>query len=80
MGIGNIGIKQDLMLRTDERGAFTTPLPPGFYDVFVSSPAFSPACRKIRIGKGAVVNLEERLPFSDIVCNELCESIGAVEP
>jgi hypothetical protein len=75
MRIGNVGIKHDLLLKTDERGAFTTLLPPGFYDVFVSSPAFSPACRKIRIGKGAVVNVEERLPVSIIVMNELTYKI-----
>ncbi len=74
-GIGNVGIKQDLMMKTGERGAFTTQLAPGFYDVFVSSPAFSPACRKIRIGKGAVVNVEERLPVSIIVMNELAYKI-----
>ncbi len=77
-GIGNVGIKQELMLKTDERGAFTTELAPGFYDVFVSSPAFSPACRKIRIGNGAVVNFDERLPVSDIVINELADQITAV--
>ena len=80
MRIGNVGIKQDLVLKTDERGAFTSSVPPGFYDVFVSSPAFSPACRKIRIGKGAIANVEERLPVSNIVLNELGESIGTVVP
>jgi hypothetical protein len=79
-GIGNIGIKQDLFLKTDKEGAFTAQLPPGYYDVFVSSPAFSPACRKIRIGKGAAVNFAERLQVSELILEQLAHPMGAAQP
>ena len=39
----NVGISEDLILLTDEAGKFSTELPSGFYDLFVSSAAFSPA-------------------------------------
>src|SRR5437870_814780 len=44
----NLGIRADLAIRTKEDGTFNTDLPPGFYDVFVAAPAFTPTCRKIR--------------------------------
>jgi hypothetical protein len=34
----NIGIKADLSIRTKDDGTFTIDVPPGFYDVFASSP------------------------------------------
>src|SRR5215475_8798307 len=46
----NIGIKKDLIIKTDEKGSFTADLPWGFYDVFFSAMAFTPTCRKIRVG------------------------------
>lgn len=48
--------KSDILLRTNSLGEYSTALPPGFYDVFVSSGGFSPMCRKvwIREGKTAV--------------------------
>src|SRR5580704_19046190 len=44
----NIGIKKDLVLTTDKKGKFTAEVPPGYYDLFVASPGFLPASRKIR--------------------------------
>src|SRR5258707_1350114 len=46
-GVGlysNVGIKEDLVVRTGANGNFSVNLPSGFYDVFVSSPAFTPVC------------------------------------
>ncbi len=39
----NIGIKDDLIIKTDEKGTFAAELPSGFYDVFFSAMAFTPA-------------------------------------
>jgi hypothetical protein len=55
----NVGIKEDLVIRTTGDGTFKVDLPPGFYDVFVAAMAFSPTCRKIRINQGQ--NLEVAL-------------------
>lgn len=56
----NVGIKEDIRVKTDTVGEFSTSLPPGFYDLFVSSSGFTPSCRKVRIkaGKPAVYNFK----------------------
>lgn len=43
------GLDHDLAFQTDERGAYSVELPPGVYDVFVSSPAFYPSCSKLLV-------------------------------
>ncbi len=45
----NIGIKADLSIGTKDDGTFTADLPPGFYDIFVAAPAFTPTSLKIRM-------------------------------
>ena len=45
----NVGLASDLVLHTDSLGHFSTRIPPGFYDVFVSSMAFTPQCTKIDV-------------------------------
>jgi hypothetical protein len=45
----NVGIKEDREVTTDTNGEFEVCLPWGFYDMFVSAPAFSPYCQKIRV-------------------------------
>ncbi|HYX53043.1 MAG TPA: carboxypeptidase-like regulatory domain-containing protein [Candidatus Limnocylindrales bacterium] len=47
----NIGVAQDLVLETDKTGHAKIELPPGFYDVFVAAPAFTPQAFKIRVKK-----------------------------
>jgi hypothetical protein len=44
----NLGIPEDRFLKTDTHGAFYAELPPGFYDILVTAPGFSPECRKIQ--------------------------------
>ena len=39
----------DLVGNTDKFGKFWTEIAPSLYDVYVSSPAFSPACKKVRV-------------------------------
>jgi hypothetical protein len=48
----NVGGKNDIVLQTNSRGEYSTKLPAGFYDVFVSAGGFSPNCRKVRIHEG----------------------------
>jgi hypothetical protein len=67
----NIGIKEDRELISDARGLFSTELPPGFYDVFVSPMAFSPDCRKIRMINGSAADYNPRLKVSTLITKEL---------
>jgi hypothetical protein len=41
----NVGLREDLNIRVDKTGICSVEVPPGFYDVFVSSPAFEPFCK-----------------------------------
>jgi hypothetical protein len=72
----NVGIKEDLVVRTGQDGGYAVNLPSGFYDVFISSPAFSPLCRKIRI-KDRVVTFDARLPADPLVVDELGTRVEA---
>ena len=39
----------DLVVTSDKNGEFVLKVDPGFYDIFVSAPAFSPQCTKINV-------------------------------
>ena len=67
----NIGIRRDLITKTDDKGGFAVELPPGFYDVFVSATAFTPACRKIRVGAAPTDIAMFRLNVDPLVGKEL---------
>ena len=71
----NIGIKKDLVLTTDENGSFAAELPSGFYDLFVSATAFTPACRKIRLNGIATSEPGFRLKADPKVVSELGDRI-----
>jgi hypothetical protein len=71
----NVGIKADLVLTTDKKGTFAAELPPGFYDLFVSAMAFTPACRKIRLTGIAASEPKFRLKPDPKVTKELGERI-----
>jgi hypothetical protein len=73
----NIGIKEDRVVISDAKGQFSTELPPGFYDVFVSATAFSPDCRKIRINKGRAEDYNPRLKVSALVTSELGDKFSS---
>jgi hypothetical protein len=59
--LSNVGIKEDLIVRTGRDGSFSIDLPSGFYDVFVSSPSFTPVCRKIRILERKTVTFQSSI-------------------
>jgi hypothetical protein len=78
--LSNVGIKEDATVRTGTDGSFSIDLPSGFYDVFVSSPAFTPVCRKIRIRDRNTVTFNARLPLDGLVSNELGFHVQPVIP
>jgi hypothetical protein len=61
----------DMVVTADSNGGFSLEVVPGFYDIFVSSPAFSPQCTKVRVleAKPAVYN--PRLSFDPLVTKEI---------
>lgn len=67
----NIGVKEDLKTTTDAVGRFSISVPPGFYDLFVSSMAFSPACRKVRVKADKPQEITIRLRVDPVVSREL---------
>jgi len=70
-GSGNKEMRPDAILGSGLKGEFSVQLQPGFYDVFVSSPAFTPLCRKIRIRDGRSIRFDPRLPADALVIQEL---------
>jgi hypothetical protein len=69
----NIGLRQDLNVRVDKTGGYSADVPPGFYDVFVSSPAFEPNCRKVRLRSGESQTFNPKLTVSLLVSKELAD-------
>jgi len=69
----NVGIPEDRFLKTDTHGAFYAEIPPGFYDVFVTAPGFSPDCRKIRLKPGENATFNSKLQTDPLVTKELAK-------
>jgi hypothetical protein len=67
---GTTAIKEDLISATDSGGRFSLELSPGFYDVFVTAPGFSPYCTKIRLETKDVTH-DVKLVASPIIVNRL---------
>lgn len=67
----NIGMKEDLIATTDAKGEFSVDLPPGFYDVFIASTAFTPYCEKIRLVGHKPKKLDVKLKLSPVTGREL---------
>lgn len=67
----NIGIEEDLRATTNSDGEVTIDVPPGFYDVFVSSMSFSPRCLKVRVKANRPGEFKVRLPVDPVVSKEL---------
>lgn len=75
----NEGIKSDLRITTDGMGRFSLDMPQGFYDLFVSSMAFSPSCVKVRLLTGKSTKQQFKLRPDPLVIAELGDSV-AVKP
>jgi len=69
----NVGLKEDVTLHADKMGTYSVDLPPGFYDVFVSSPGFEPSCRKVRLWPGKSATFSAKLTVSLLVTKELAD-------
>ena len=54
----------EMAIRTDTNGQFKFELPPGVYDLFVSSPAFRPVAKQVNIKAGKDTVLNPNLEFS----------------
>ena len=67
----NVGIPEDRFLKTDTHGAFYAEIPPGFYDVLVTAPGFSPDCRKIRLQPAQNATFNSKLHPDPLVTKEL---------
>jgi hypothetical protein len=76
----NVGIKTDLTLRTKEDGTFNIDLPPGFYDAFAATSAFTPACRKIRLKPGEPMEITFRLDADPLYASELGNRVEIIPP
>ena len=61
----------DMVVSADNNGQFTLDVVPGFYDVFVSSPAFSPQCTKVRVIETKPALYNPRLSFNPLVSKEI---------
>jgi hypothetical protein len=74
----NIGIKNDSIIKTDKNGGFAAELRLGFCDVFSSATAFTPTCRKIRVGLHPEEKLTVRINADPLVTKELgCKVLPA---
>jgi|HubBroStandDraft_2_1064218.scaffolds.fasta_scaffold226201_2 hypothetical protein len=67
----NIGIRQDRFLKTDTHGNFYAEIPPGFYDVLITAPGFTPDCRKVRLKPNQNQTLNSKLQIDPTAAAEL---------
>jgi hypothetical protein len=67
----NVGIPSNLTVTTDAKGEYSAQVPPGFYDVFVASTAFSPVAGKVRVKKDKPGTFSPRLKLDPAVSREL---------
>lgn len=70
----NQGISAGMQTISDRAGHFHVSVPPGFYDLFVASRAFSPACRKVRVKNGSKTPQLFKLHPDPLVTAELGDS------
>jgi carboxypeptidase family protein len=68
--VGHLGFKQDVIVVTDASGHYSANVPAGFYDVFVSAPAFTPIAAKV-IVKEAKAMFNAKLYVDPLVSNEI---------
>jgi len=61
----------DVTLRSDERGRFSVPLEPGFYDVCIMAQAFTPDCRKVLLKHQQTTDVKVRLKIDPQVIKQL---------
>jgi hypothetical protein len=67
----NVGIPEDRFLKTDTHGNYYAEIPPGFYDILVAAPGFSPTCAKLRLKPGENATFNSKLYNDPLVAQEL---------
>lgn len=67
----NSGARDEVRAETDESGTYSVDIPPGFYDVFVAAPAFTPVAAKVRVEPGKPMSHNVRLRLDPQVSREL---------
>jgi hypothetical protein len=75
----NIGIGEDLNIRTKDDGTFSVDLPPGLYDVFAASPAFTPSCRKVRLQPNDAVEIVFRMDADPLYTAEMGSRVEVLD-
>lgn len=68
---GYVGEPGDVNVLTDKSGDYSATLPAGFYDVFVSAPAFTPKAAKVIVRPGQRATLDVRLMLDPLVSKEI---------
>ena len=67
----NKGIPNDASFKSDTEGRYSADLPAGFYDVLITSPAFSPVCKKVWIPNGPPIEYSAKLKADPLVTQAL---------
>jgi len=68
--VGYLGLKQDVIVVTNSSGFYSADVPAGFYDVFVSAPAFTPIAAKV-IVKEQNATFNPKLYVDPLVSKEI---------
>jgi hypothetical protein len=68
--VGHLGFKQDVIVVTDASGHYSADVPAGFYDVFVSAPAFTPIAAKVIVKEQKAV-FNAKLYVDPLVSKEI---------
>ena len=81
VGIGdNLGLQSDLIVFTDNNGNYSAKVPPGFYDVFVSSLSLTPVAAKVRVTQNANGTFNGKLRADPLVTKELGDEFSGSPP
>lgn len=76
----NLGLQSDLVVFTDNNGNYSAKVPPGFYDLFVSSMAFTPVAAKVRVRQDANGTFNGKLRADPLVTKELGDEFSSAPP
>jgi Carboxypeptidase regulatory-like domain len=72
---------QDVSVLTDDSGIYSAPVPMGFYDVFISAPAFTPVAAKVIVKEGQRVAFNVKLYVDPLVSKQIGGmSVEGVKP
>jgi hypothetical protein len=67
----------DVAVTTNEMGWYEVQVPAGFYDIFVSSPAFTPTAAKVRVREGQRTTFNTKLAADPLVTREIGDEFSS---